>query len=200
MSLPTLVDWGAPSLSYIFIGQSSWDAPKFQFASKLPPAMAGITVRQGDLTVYAAGLIASPGLASMKPRSPGYWKHQFGTKGKRIEAASLPGYLNTIGANSGVFSGLNASTLSSAAAILYPDNSSDMQAKAKRQLLALWLNIVSGKVNYSAELTFDDPNNVEVTITIQQLITNAEAVILDTAATTEQLEYQKDIAEIINHM
>jgi len=200
VSLPTLVDWAAPSLSYIFVGQSSWDEPKFQFASKLPPAMAGITVRQGDLTVYAAGLIASPGLAAMKPRSPGYWKHQFGTKGKRVEAGSLGGYLDTIGANSSVFSNLNAATKSTAAAILDPDNSSDMRAKAKRQLIALWLNVVSGKVNYSAQLTFDDPNNVEITITVEQLIANAEAVILDTAATTEQLEYQKDMAEIINLM
>ena len=197
VSLPTLVDWVAPSVSFIFPGQSSWDDVKFQFASQLPPSMAGLTVRHGDLSTYASGLIAAPGSSTMDQRSPGYWKHQYGTKGKRREADSLPNFQEVIGANSEVFADINRFDLSVGLSLLDPDNCFDMVSKAKRQLFAVWLNIASGKLNYAAEITVDDPNNVEITITISQIITDCETAILNNAA---DLEYNKDMAEILNHL
>ncbi len=209
-SLPTLIDWVAPGESFVFpykdpiygyelpAGQSSWDSPKFQYVSKLPPSMAGLTIRQGDLSVYAAGLIAAPGLSTMQPRSQGYWKNQYTGKGKRVEADSLPGYQDVIGANSEVFAGMLGFDLASGAAILSVPDNSNMKDKAKCQLFALWLNVVSGKLNYSAQIVIKDPAGATLTVTAQQVIADAENTILNPSATLEQLEYAKDMAEILD--
>ncbi len=200
LSLPTLVDWVAPSISFVFPGQSSWESTKFQFVSKLPPSMSGLTVRQGDLATYASGLIASPGASSMCPRSTGYWKMQYGTKGKRIEAPSLPNYQEIIGANSRVFSGVTMYDLSVGANLLIPEDHSIMLEKAKKELFGLWLNVVSGKINYAGDVSFVNPNNEKVTMKVQQIITDAENTILNASATQDQLEYTKDMAEILNNL
>lgn len=199
MTMPTLVEWASTDpYSHVYPGYSSWgqeNGQLFQFVSTLPPSSAGFTVRQGDLMIYAAGLIASPGSTSMRPRSAGYWKHQFGNKGKRLEAPSLPDYLNVINANSSVFNGL---TLSSALDILMPEDNSIMIDKAKKQLMALWLNIVSGKLNYSASIQVDGPTGEPIEVVISQSLNDIESTILNSASTLQELEYAKDMAEILN--
>lgn len=186
--------------SNIYPGFSSWiaeEGQQFQFASKLPPSSSGFSVMQGDTSISASGLIAAPGSTNTIPRSPGYWKHQSGTKGKRKEADSVPGYLEVINSSSEVFDAVSVTTAHS---ILQPDKNSEMVVKIKRQLLSLWLNVVSSKLNYTDELVITDPAGAAVTITPQQVIADIEAVIMDTAATPEELEYAKDLAEILNSL
>ena len=199
VTMPTLVEWASiDPYSNVYPGYSSIGeeyGQLFQFASKLPPSSAGFTVRQGDLMIYAAGLIASPGNAIMSPRSTGYWKNQLSNKGKQVEAPSLPNYLTVINANSTVFKNL---TLSSALTILSVPDNSVMLDKAKSQLLAVWLNIVSGKLNYSASVSVKGPAGEPMEIVVSQTLASIESTILNPASTLEQLEYAKDMAEILN--
>jgi hypothetical protein len=196
LTMPTLVDWvaGGPA-TVLYPGQSSWAEPKFQFASKLPPASAGVTLREGSLSTYANGLIPAPGMASMCPRTIGYWKHQFGTKGARKEAPSLPGYLAVLNPNSRVFDGV---TVASGLVILEIPDSSDMRDKAKVQLFAVWLNVVSGKLNYAATVTIKDANEQDISVVVSQVIIDAENAILNAAATLAELENAKNQLESLN--
>ena len=200
--LSTQVDWiSSDPYSNIYPGYSSW-APEngqlFQFASQLPPISAICSVRHSDLLNYASGLIPAPGNASLAPRSPGYWKHQSSTNGKRKEACCLDSYLNTINALSDVFEGLTVS--GGYDILMVPNNSSDMIAKTKRQLLALWYNVISGKLNYSASLEIEDPNGDTITVVISQVIADMEAAILDPGTSAEQLTYLKDLGDILNNL
>jgi len=196
-----VIQWTSNSpYSNLYPGASSWgpqDGQLFQFASKLPPASAGFTVMEGDLSIIAAGMVPAPGSVATAPRSVGYWKQQSGTKGSRKEADSIPGYLGIIGPMSNVFDNMPVATCNEILSI--PDNS-DMRLKAKAQLLALWLNVVSGKLNYDAPLTIKDSANAEITISPKQVIANCESAILNTNATLEELTYAKDLAEILDNL
>jgi len=197
-----VVQWSSndPFNSNIYPGYSSWgheEGQLFQFASKLPPAIVGFTVMQGDASINASGLIAAPGSPTTNPRSPGYWKHQcnVSSKGKRKEKDSIPFYLPVIGAMSNVFDSMS---MDDAYTILAVDNSSDMEQKAKKQLLALWLNVTSHKLLLDTEMTIEDPLGQTVINTISGFINEIETVINNGLA--EQLEYVKDLAEILNHL
>jgi hypothetical protein len=203
LSLPTLVDWvaGDPN-TVVYPGQDSWESPLFQFASQLPPSSARFTVRQGDLSIYANGLIPAPG-SSAKPRSAGYWKHQYSGMGNRKEVSSLPDYMDIIEIYSQVFadelSGTISSDLAFAAATLSPvADSSDMLAEVERQLFALWLNVASQKWGYYDSVSFDPEGVTTTATTVQEAIDQIEATILNPAATLEELENAKDMAEILN--
>ncbi|MDD5458467.1 MAG: hypothetical protein PHF37_03645 [Phycisphaerae bacterium] len=198
-----VIQWVSNSpYSNLYPGVSSWgpdDGQLFQFASKLPPSSAGFTVMEGDLTIIAAGLVPAPGSSggAVTPRSVGYWKQQSGTKGSRKEGDSIPSYLNIIGPMSNVFDNMAVSACNEILAV--PDNS-DMRQKAKAQLLALWLNVVSGKLNYDVSLNIKDPGNAAIIISPKQAIANIESTILNTSATLEELEYAKDLAEILDNL
>jgi len=201
-SLPTLVDWVASDPNtVVYPGQDSWESSLFQFASKLAPSSAPLTVRQGDLTVYAAGLIPAPGGAT-SPESSGYWKHQYSGKGNRKEASSLPGYMNNIEIYSDVFktdlAGSVASDLAFGTTCLCVPDNSDMRDKARKELFALWLNIVSQKLNYYAPIAYDIGAVTTTATTVAQAMDEIEATILNANATLQQLENAKDMAEILN--
>lgn len=199
-SLPTLVDWVASDPNTVVpVSQSSWESPLFQFASKLAPSSAPLSVRQGDVSIYAKGLIPAPGSSASNPESSGYWKHQYSGKGNRKEAASLPTYMNSIEWYSNVFrtglSGTVSADLAFGTATLEVPDNSDMRAKAKGQLFALWLNVVSQKLDYYAPITFEAN---AVTTTVEAAIEQIEATILNPNATLAELENVKDMAEILN--
>ena len=201
-SLPTLVDWVASDPSTVlYTGQSTWENKLFQFASKLAPSSAPLTVREGDLTWYANGLIPAPGGVT-SPESSGYWKHQYSGKGNRKEVASLPGYMDNIQIYSKVFKTDLAGTMSSdqtfGITILSVEDNSVMLQKAKKELFALWLNIVSQKVNYYAPFTFDAAAVTTTATNVGGAVEQIEATILNPASTQAQLENAKDIAEILN--
>jgi len=197
----SVIQWASSSsYSNIYPGYNSWgsaDGQLFQVASTLPPSSAGFVVAQGDASISASGLVAAPGSSTMAPRSVGYWKHQSGTKGQRKEAGSIPSYLAVIGSNSNVFDNM---TIASCNAILSVPDNSDMRQKAKAQLLALWLNVVSSKLCYDAALTLQDPLGQIINTSAKQIITNVENTILNTGATLDELEYAKDLVEIVNNL
>ena len=201
-SLPTLVDWVASDPNtVVYAGQSTWSNQLFQFASKLSPSSAPLIVREGNLTWYANGLVPAPGGVT-SPDSSGYWKHQYSGKGNRKEAASLPGYMDNIQIYSKVFKTDLAGTISAdltfgTSTLGVPDNSVMLQ-KAKKELFALWLNIVSQKVNYYAPFTFDAAAVTTTATTVGAAVEQVETTILNSASTQAQLENAKDMAEILN--
>ena len=208
----TLITWTADlsatgNAAAVYPGQVSWTSdPLFQFASKLPPAVANFKVMQGTPQTYADGIIPAPQAPNLaKPRSPGYWKHQVVGKGNKKESLlQMLGFFNTIEPLSTVFSddlsgGGSDDYNVAAPAILNPADSSIMQAKAERQLFALWLNVASNKMSYFDEMTFEDPNGAIVTKSAIDVINEIEGII-NSSPTADQLEYAKDLAEILNHM
>jgi hypothetical protein len=201
-SLPTLVDWVASeSDTVIYPGGDSWDTQLFQFASKLAPLSAPVTVRQGDLMIYANGLVPAPG-GITQPRSSGYWKHQYSGKGKTKEAASLPSYMDTIALYSQVFQPGLAGTIGSdlvfGSATLEVADNSDMCSKAKRELFALWLNIVSQKIDYYQPITVDSTVFNTTATTVGDVVKQTETTILNANATSQELENVKDLCEMLN--
>ena len=202
----TLVTWTASDTgTVVYPGQTSWEEPKFQFASQLPPSIAHIKVRQGGPNIEADGLIPAPStpVASIIPRSAGYWKYQFIGKGSKNETIfNLMNYMNEIEGLSNVFdddlSGSGSDDFANGSVILDVSDSSDMRTKAKKQLFALWLNIASGKLSHFGDLTFVNPNGQIVTVSATEVATEVETILNNTSATAEQLEYAKDLAEILN--
>ena len=207
-SEPSVVTWFVGETgTHIYPGETSWDSPLFQFVSELPPASSSLLIRQGTPSTYANGLIPAPGLqVILNPRSPGYWKHQFSGKGKRREFPFLNKYMNEIQPVSQILGddlgGNEYDDLFVVGPLLLkPEDSSDMRAKAERQLFALWLNVASKKLDYSTmEITFENPLGEEVTRTPGSVIQEVEGILNDAASTPEQIEYAKDLAEIINHL
>ncbi|MBW3011667.1 hypothetical protein KY311_00635, partial [Candidatus Woesearchaeota archaeon] len=138
--------------------------------------------------------------ACCEPRTPGYWKQVIcdQTASEQnpnmiIDIENIEGYLAAINTYSDVFSGL---TIEEACFYLsVPENSKDMLLKAKKHLLALWLNVVSVKLCPEREvaLRFTDNDNV------RDVIDEIEAVILDTSSTKEELERVKNIADYLNN-
>lgn len=201
-SLPTVIDWIANSpYTVIYPGQNSWDTQLFQFASKLAPSSAPLAVRQGDLMIYAKGLIPAPGGVT-QPRSSGYWTHQYTGKGNVKEAPSLPAYMDSIAAYSQVFktalAGTAASDYAFGISTLQVADNSNMLLKAKKELFALWLNVVSQKLNYYGPITIDTGTVSTTATTVGEVIDQAEATILNSSATLEELENVKDLAEMLN--
>ena len=201
---PTLVDWVAnDDTTFIYPDQSSWglEGTLFQYASALAPSSAGVVIREGSLSTYANGLIVAPGNA-MKPRSSGYWMHQYSGRGKETDA--LPDYMDSIEIYSAAFAddlaGYVSQDLAFGKATLDPAGSPDMLAGAKRQLFALWLNIVSQKVGFYASVAFDSEAVDTNATTIEEAVNQIETTVMDINATLEQLENVKDMAEILNCM
>ncbi|MEM0006668.1 MAG: hypothetical protein QXR89_00150 [Candidatus Bathyarchaeia archaeon] len=87
----------------------------------------------------------------LRPRTIGFWKNQFdkalSKAGKpQIDPETLESYLDKISAQSSIyeFVGTRGEKFQNASKILSSPWYSDMEAKLKAQLLALWLNYVAG--------------------------------------------------------
>jgi len=129
------------------------------------------------------------------PRTPGFWKNQFGpylckSGQAQIPAATLEGYLDQISSQSNVFSftGTRNQKFQQALNILSPSWYSSMKDKLKAQLLALWLNYVAGwtggyKVN---------------SMTAWQIIQGSENALLNNL--TGQYEYWKNLCDDFNNL
>ncbi len=129
------------------------------------------------------------------PRTIGYWKHQCKIDTpKGDHTGILPEYITGVNANSSVFN-----TLSSKYDILdhlEPDDHSNMTQKAKQQLLALWLNVVSGKLGLGTPLNLANLTNAS---TVGAAISEIEQIILNSSSNRSELERAKDIADTINN-
>ncbi|RKY04387.1 MAG: hypothetical protein DRP56_10075, partial [Planctomycetota bacterium] len=181
--------------SYSFFGQSSFGGVGTKSvtlaytASDQNSAGAGYGILT-DNSLGASGLVIGPApINPIKPRSPGYWKHQFSGKGKHKETdEQLGNYMNDMGVYSQVFRDdlagpFDPNDKATAIAALDPADSSVMLNKAKRQLFALWLNVASGKIDYFMEITFDPADFNTTATTVGGAIEQAESVILNAAAT-----------------
>jgi len=130
------------------------------------------------------------------PRTIGFWKHQFQValgqiKGKaQVDPDTLEAYLNQINSSSAVFTftGTRTEKFQTALKILTPPNRSSMEAKLKAQLLALWLNYVSGWTNgYKID-----------GMTAEEIIEGSENAL--TTPIPAEYEYWKDLCDRFNNI
>ena len=130
------------------------------------------------------------------PQTIGFWKHQFSVALGQIKVKAhvdpdtLEAYLNQIDSSLAVFTFTGARTekFQTALKILNPPNRSSMEAKLKAQLLALWLNYVSGWTNgYKID-----------GMTAEEIIEGSEDALLNHQTT--KYEYWKNLCDDFNNL
>jgi len=128
-----------------------------------------------------------------EPRTQGYWNFQCTEKLPSPDHVGIQqGFIDYISSNSQVFSGV--STKNEVCEYLGTLDSSNMTQKAMLQLMALWLNVASGKLNLSVE-TFVVQLNM--TMSLLEIITWIEQTIL--SGNDVDMELAKDLADAINN-
>jgi hypothetical protein len=130
-------------------------------------------------------------------RSAGYWYNQF-RKIKFFTEAELLCYLAMVNHMSAVFSEVtDADSIPDAKAMMHPAHSDgDIRVQFDRQLLALWLNLANGAIEYD-ELVDTDFDTIPDTELLTMLCA-AEAARTNPATPDHELETWKDIIEAVN--
>ena len=125
-------------------------------------------------------------------RSQGFWKHQCSDNGfHHYSDAELAELFSEVELQSGAFS--ECAELS--CDIFFAEGSKkDMLPKALSQLLAVWLNVVSGRQSLDTVIDLGDLTDAE---SVGEAIDEVESVICDAEATRGELGNAKDIAEAI---
>lgn len=143
----------------------------------LPPTVVGI-----DVTLHRNA-----------PRTHGYWKHQCNiNQPKKDHPGIRQEWINEIANQSQVFAGIQ--TKAEVCSYLDPSNPMTPMKKAKKQLMALWLNVVSGLLFMDSPL--DHPDAPE-DHSVREFIEHAEWLILNDP-TEENLLWVNDVAADIN--
>jgi PKD repeat protein len=128
------------------------------------------------------------------PRTQGYWNHQCTVTIPYGDHTGIhQGWIDEIGVQSQVFAGIFSKD--EVCKILDPNDRSNMLFKARQQLIALWLNIVSGRLYPESPLNLPGLTGSE---TVGKAIEEIETIIL-TVSDKDELERAKDIADIINN-
>ena len=128
------------------------------------------------------------------PRTVGYWGHQcVVTDPYGNHTGILQEWIDSASTESRVFSGI--STEQEVCGIVQDGHAEDMTEMARRQLMALWLNIVSGKLHLSTELYMP---TLTSSPTLESAIQEIEEAIL-TSTDREELERVKDVADTVNN-
>jgi len=129
------------------------------------------------------------------PRTIGFWKNQFdkalSKAGKpQIDPETLESYLDQISAQSSIyeFTGTRTQKFQNASKILSPPWHSNMEAKLKAQLLALWLNYIAG---WTEGYTHKG-------MTAWQIIQGSENALLNKQ--TWRYEYWKNMCDGFNNL
>jgi hypothetical protein len=132
-------------------------------------------------------------VAENAPRTVGYWGAQcrFASPPSDDHVGIQDAFLEAIRGESLVFADLE--TKEQACAILNDGGGRDMRAKAERQLLALWFNVVSGKLHRLAALAVDD---LFEGTTMEAVAAIEEVLVLDDDG---RMEWAKDLADAINN-
>jgi outer membrane protein assembly factor BamB len=152
---------------------------------------AEILFGAGDRQMYVLDQMPPP---RFEPRTIGYWKHQCNVSSPSGEHVGMPqSFIDAIRSRSAVFS--NLTTPKQACDILWAEYKGDMMGMAKRQLLALWLNVVSGFVDPTVQI--DLPKLTNAT-TVGGAILDTENTIL-THTDKPSLERVKDLCDSINN-
>lgn len=131
-----------------------------------------------------------------KPRTIGFWAQQFSAALTQTEIqlqiapVTLENYLDQITTKSNIFEfqGSQKEKFQQALKILNPPWYSNMEAKLKAQLLALWLNYVAG---WTEGYTLNG-------MTAQQIIKGSENAL--NYSLTSQYKYWKDLCEKFNNL
>jgi hypothetical protein len=151
---------------------------------------AEILVAAGDGRVYAIG---TPEDLRFEPRTIGYWKHQCTIEVPLGDHLGIPqSFVDAIRTESRVFS--NVAAKSDVCAILQGPRGDDMRARAEQQLIALWLNFVSGLVDRGAPIELPITNAK----TVGEALGDAETVLL-TSSLRADLERAKDVCDALNN-
>jgi len=129
------------------------------------------------------------------PRTIGFWKNQFTSctchcGASQIGQSTLEQYLDQISVQSPIyeFTGTRRQKFQQAYTILQPPIHSSMEAKLKSQLLALWLNQVSG---WAGGYMVDGK-------TASDIIQGSENTLLNHQTT--QYEYWKNLCDTFNNL
>jgi len=153
--------------------------------------MAEILFGAGDRKMHVLDQMPPP---RFEPRTIGYWKHQCGIGSPSGEHVGMPqAFIDAIRGQSRVFSDLM--TPKQACDILWTEYRGDMMGMAKRQLLALWLNVVSGFVDPAVQIDLPRLTN---STTVGGAILDTESTIL-THADRPSLERVKYLCDSINN-
>jgi len=129
------------------------------------------------------------------PRTQGYWGFQckYEEPPSEDHVGIKEEYIDSISSQSLVFSGIQSKE--EVCSILNEPENSIMLDKAKRQLMALWLNVVSGKLYLDSPVHLPNLTNSS---TVREAIEEIENTIL-TSTDLKELERAKDIADSINN-
>jgi outer membrane protein assembly factor BamB/PKD repeat protein len=159
----------------------------------------------GGITIYETYVLVNnlpPSITSFNytvlmvnaPRTVGYWGHQCEVEVPYGDHTGiLQEWIDNISSQSQVFSWI--STVEDVNDTVQFGDASEMVVMAERQLMGVWLNVVSGKLHPTTELYMP---NLTVSKTVWDAILEIEDVILNSENRTE-LERVKDIADNINN-
>lgn len=136
-------------------------------------------------------------------RSQGFWKHQFSGRGQhQVDDATLINYLTLVNFTSSVFSESVSLDILADAANGFSASGDDMRLKAQSQLLAAWLNYAQGSVGWD-EIVHDDDEDDEDGIgplPFNQVMAQAETILLNPNASQAELKRAKNLAEMVNRL
>jgi len=128
----------------------------------------------------------------------GYWKQQLSNYNRRynrdiFHVAGLKAYTAAINAYSSIFSEkVSLKSLDRAYNILRFENS-DLRSKANAHLLVAWFNFAQASIKWNQSIDWNGDGVIDGTF--NELIKQAENILLDSKATQAEIELAKDIAE-----
>lgn len=141
----------------------------------------------------ALAFASSCGPPPQEPRSSGFWKHQCTGFGfTQVDASELSDLFGDVAADSGAFGECAAADCS---VLEFSGPQSQMRPKLERQGLALWLNIISGRLPASTPV---DLAPLTTAMTVGEAVLEVDATICNPSASKTELENSKDIAETLN--
>jgi len=141
----------------------------------------------------ALAYAAACGPPPQEPRSAGFWKHQCTEFGyTQVSPEELADFFGDVTLASGAFTECADAICD---VLLFDGPQSQMRPKAERQGLALWLNIVSGRLPASTPVDLAPLTNAT---TVGQAVMEVDATLCNSSANKTELAKAKDIAEALN--
>ncbi|MFQ5909457.1 MAG: PKD domain-containing protein [Thermoplasmata archaeon] len=132
-------------------------------------------------------------VAILEPRTQGYWRHQCTVEQPYGDHTGIKQeWVDAIAAQSDIFDQIG--TEEEVCAVLEWSSGEEMSYRAQGQLMALWLNTVSGKLNFTTRVKLPGQNET----TLGAILAWAENVILSSTVKSE-LEEAKDACDAINN-
>lgn len=126
------------------------------------------------------------------PRTQGYWNRQCSPEPPSRDHVGIPQtFVDFIAAHSRVFSGIPDKA---AVCDILAGRSEGRLARAELQLMALWLNVASGKLDPSTPVN----STIAAATTVEEAVREAEDILLSGPSDAE-IDRAKDIADDVNN-